>query len=293
MICGDSGPLFAADYGWNCAQLGDEALKQVDFVIIDNRFQPTEIGALSNFMSTTKAVCLLRIGDPFESLLGDKWYQFVNAHLNKNRVHIMVPYLPVSVTANLYGRARSSQFVHAPYVYDAAHEVPIEHAVRSKSILLTGAINRTIYPKRSAFYRSTQWCIPLAMLTQHLPHPGYSEVTTTPRLHEFVGNAYIQKLAEHRFAFACSSVARIELLKYREIAYAGSVPVGDLPTALMDFPRDAFVPWRRNPFALASDVRAACLKSEEMAQTFRLLMRQRRDVSEMRAWVTSQICRLG
>ena len=63
-----------------------------------------------------------------------------------------------------------------------------------------------------------------------------------------VGDAYIKELSRYRYAAVCSSRLRLEFLKYREIAYAGCVPIGDLPGTLSDCPSEGIIQWRRNVF---------------------------------------------
>ena len=65
----------------------------------------------------------------------------------------------------------------------------------------------------------------------------------------------LKTLSQYRFAAVCSSVAKIEFLKYREFAYAGVVPVGDLPSTFLDCPAGAYVPSRRNFIALTRQIK--------------------------------------
>ena len=89
----------------------------------------------------------------------------------------------------------------------------------------------------------------------------------------------------------CSSVAKIEFLKYREFAYAGVVPVGDLPATYLDCPADAYVPSRRNFIALTRQIKAVP-DSEAMAARYRKFVRELRHVDKMRANVTAALASL-
>ena len=75
----------------------------------------------------------------------------------------------------------------------------------------------------------------------------------------------------------------------REIAYAGAVPVGGLPDTLLDCPSDAWIPWRRNVFALQKFLMSC--DSQLMANSFRNYMSQKRNAARMSKALNESILR--
>jgi hypothetical protein len=290
LIAPDAGPSFANDYGWPTRTLAGVRDMSPEIAIVDPRFPAEEIPELHASIRESSTVFVLRVCDPFwEYTRGHCWYRFVSEMLDHPRFHVMLTYQPAEVTALLATRARRSQFVFAPYVYRPDHELPIDHANRSRKLLLSGASSRSVYPLRAQIRRVASFWPWLRLSSTSLPHPGYLKGPNL--LHSVIGRAYIARLAAFRFAAVCSSRCRLEFLKYREFAYAGVVPVGDMPATLLDCPDDAWIPWRPNFVALTQKIRTMS-DSTERAQNFRRFMRGRRHVDDMRAWVAEQLSRL-
>jgi hypothetical protein len=291
-IGGDAGRLFADDYGWRTGTI-DLLLpgQGYDVIIVDHRFQEAELPHLKAAMAATRGTFVLRLCDPiWEHARDHWWYKFVFDLLDRPRMHVMLNYQPAEITALLFARSRKTRLVFAPYVYRQEMEYPLDHANRKDGILLSGARDDAIYPLRATMTRAAFWWLPLRVLCATLEHPGYPDVNQ-PRRHDIVGKKYLDLLATFRFAAICSSRCRIELLKYREFAYAGVVPIGDMPATLLDCPPDAWIPWRRNFVALTRALKSMD-DAEHRAQKFREFMRRRRDVIAMREWVAQQLGRL-
>jgi hypothetical protein len=197
----------------------------------------------------------------------------------------LINYHPVEWTARFFVRARRSKLVWAPYLYMAENERPILHGERKGTFIVSGRINSTLYPLRTEIDRLSRFP-PLRLVTYRLPHPGYRE-----RTHDVVGSSYIDLLSHFRFGAVCSSRCRVELLKYREFAYAGLAPVGDLPLTLLDCPADAWLPWKRNIFAMTRAMRSP-EGSQEMAEAYRAFMRRARPAEAMRERVNDALSRL-
>ena len=292
LILNHSGPQFAEDYGWETITLRSFRDSPSGFAIIDPRVQSEELLELRDAIATGRATFVFRVVDPYWEYTRDHyWYRFVGEMLDNARCHVMLSYQPAEITAFFYARARRSQFVFAPYVYRKERERPIDHENRCRALLLSGASERAVYPLRYRIRRNAILWPLLGVLSRTLPHPGYPDITGEKLRHGVIGDAYIDRLAAFRFAAVCSSRCRLEFLKYREFAYAGVVPVGDMPATLLDCPADAWVSWRRNFLALAQQMRTMSDTSER-AQNFRRFMRARRDVDDMRAWVAEQLARL-
>ena len=251
-----------------------------------------ELEKLKQEITNRKVLFILRLCDPWEHGSTHYWYRFVYEMLDHPRVHVMLNYQPAEITALFASRARRSQFVFAPYVYQAALELPIAHDQRKHRILFSGARDTRIYPLRNNMARTSTWWIPLRLMRETLDHPGYPDLKGTPVTHEIVGADYVDWLARFRFAAVCSSRCRLEFLKYREFAYAGVVPVGDMPATLLDCPGDAWVPWRRNFVALTRSLRAMA-DTGERAEKFRKFMREHRNAKAMRGMLTRQLERLA
>ena len=82
-------------------------------------------------------------------------------------------------------------------------------------------------------------------------------------------------------------------MKYREIAYAGCIPVGDLPLSLADCELNAHLPWRRNWIALGQLVRKLCAEESEFrARSFRQFFQDKRDQKVLRERVNGLIMEL-
>jgi hypothetical protein len=292
LIAGDAGPSFADDYGWRTRTLAGLHDMQCEIAIVDHRVCSEEISELRACIDRGSTIFVLRLVDPIWELARDHWwYRFVNEMLDHPRCHIMLNYQPAEITALFFARARRSQFVFAPFVYRRERERAIDHENRSRALLISGASNRAIYPLRSRIRRDARFWPLLRVASRTLAHPGYADISGKERRHEIIGDAYIDRLAAFRFASVCSSRCRLELLKYREFAYAGVVPVGDMPATLLDCPADAWVPWRRNFVALTEQIRTMS-DTAQRAQNFRCFMRARREVVEMRARVSEQLARL-
>ena len=290
VVVPDSGPVFAKDYGWKTVTLDKFLECNAQFVIVDNRLEPAEMSRLCTIIPQSKVLFLLKVVDPYWEHRDAPWYRFVAEMIDTPRVHVMLTYHPAEFTALLLSRARRSQFVYAPYIYREEDELPIDHARRQNRLLLSGAVSKHQYPLRSQMRRVSSLWPPLRLMTQVLRHPGYPDIGQ-PKQHAVIGKNYIAELGKYRFAGVCSSRCRLEFLKYRELAYAGVVPVGDMPATLLDAPRDSWVPWRPNFVKLTSQL-AHMTDSTERAELFRKFMRSRRNKNEMQIRVAEQLARL-
>jgi hypothetical protein len=282
----DSGPEFADDYGWATCRVSSIDDSKCDVFVVDNRVLPNELPLLKRLIESSKCIFVLKLCDPYmEHAKGHFWYQFATMTLDLPNVHFLINYQPAEWTARLFVKSTRSKFVWAPYLYRAEKERPIVHSSRTGTMILSGAINPRVYPLRTEMNAMSQ-VPPLMFVTKRLPHPGYRN-----RTHEVIRSSYVDTLSRYRFGAVCSSRCRLEFLKYREFAYAGVSPVGDLPLTLLDCPADAWLPWRRNTFVLTAAMRDAG-ESQRKAEAYRAFMRHARDAESIRERVNGALSRL-
>ena len=236
---------------------------------------------------------LLRVVDPFVHHRNDNWYRFLFELGAEPNIHYISPYTLTGLSALLYAHNPRKLIVHAPYTYECSNELPLRHHCRKRGLLISGANDPSLYPLRDQAKRAAA-LLPAAISGIHrLRHPGYPDIGHSLN-HNIIGRTYIQRMAEYTHSFSCSSSYRIELLKYREIAYAGCVPVGDLPFSLIECPPSAQKPWRKNWPLLAYNVRALTTRdSEQLAIEFREFMKRKRDKALLSSKVNSCIINLS
>jgi len=119
-------------------------------------------------------------------------------------------------------------YLHVPFAYDPSRELPLANTARRINICLSGATDPYYYPERAALLsavRRHQWTEPDVSI---LPHPGYPDVGHELK-HQITGEAYLQFLARHRFAYVEPGREGLEFMRYSECAYAGCIPVGRFP----------------------------------------------------------------
>lgn len=285
VVAEDCGAPFASQYDWLAV-----TRVEPDFagaVVVDPRFTPAALPTLRAAIEGGCATYFLRLTDPYwEGCRDHWWFLFVREMAANRNVHVMLTYGPSEATSLVWSESQGKICVYAPYLYDKRNERPINHALRYRKLVLSGQISRHFYPLRSSALSFSRFWPPLGRMLDHLKHPGYPDVGQK-QSHSTVGQAYIDHLAQYRFAFVCGSRDRLEFLKYREIAYAGAVPVGALPDTLLDCPADAWISWRRNLPALQR--RLTTCDSEAMAFAFRKFMSEKRSVDRLRNKVNAVI----
>ena len=279
LICGDAGPSVAHEYGWSLARREDLDLHRFDAVIIDNRHHDaTELIRLrALILDRPSQLFLLRVVDPCLHHQRDNWYIFLREMLDRPNVHFITPYTLTGFSALLSSLNPRKWFIHSPYTYDCGQELPIEHISRRSGILVSGARSSIMYPIRFGAQRIAA-ALPSSITGFYLlGHPGYLDISQK-RKHNTIGKSFTKYIAGYTAAFSCSSTYRMELMKFREIAYAGCIPVGDLPFSLVDCALNAHLPWRRNWIALGQLVRKLCAEESEFrARSFRRFFREKRD----------------
>ena len=199
----DSGPPFAADYGWTTCQLSSVDDQGADIFVIDDRILPYELPLLKKTIENSSSQFLLKLCDPgLDHATGHWWYQFATMLLDAPNVHYLINYHPVEWTARFFVRARRSKFIWAPYLYMVENERPILHSERKGAFIVSGRINPSLYPLRTEIDRLSRFP-PLMFITYRLPHPGYRDWT-----HDVVGSSYIDLLSRFRFGATAGGLAR-------------------------------------------------------------------------------------
>jgi len=291
LISGDAGPAFGADYGLRAVPLNSHEVEEADYLIFDNRFHAEELGDLAKYIKRSKAIILLKVVDPHYRNRDSSWYRFVAELVDHPKVHLALTYSETEFTALHLRAAERTQGVFMPYVYNEGEERPLEHAGRKHCVALSGSMNSSDYPLRTKMRLMSKAFPPFWWLVRHLDHPGYPDIGQ-PLTHQTIGSDYINWLAHHKFAFVCSSRYRLEFLKYREVAYAGCVPIGDLPYTFLDCPEDAHISFRSNILALTRQILAPD-DTEATAESFRQFLRDRRGAAQMQKRLIHQLARLS
>lgn len=267
----DAGPRFAAMYSWRTVRLSEcsfqhDQIYVVDWYLTDAEFDTIRLAMLKR----PSALFSFHVIDPWIHIRGTPAHRFMVRHFPMENAILSGPYPPAENIAHIY--ARTGRFVHTPYLYEQERELPIDHSRRKKSVLLSGNIGANDYPIRALINLNAKLNPLFWGRIQRLQHSGYWMSTLR---HALVREQFIEKLSEYRFAVVCSSRLGLEFLKYRELAYAGCVPVGDLAGTLLDCPSGAYVPWRRNFFKTLKDLDNP--ETEKSARAFRDFMSKHRN----------------
>lgn len=286
-IAPDTGPATADDYGWDCVPLSEAALAGDVPLVVDNRLTPGETEWLELALQRSGRPVYLRIVDTFREARDHWWYAFLRRAVASPRVALVHAYAPSELLGEFLARSPHDAHVFAPYPYRRERELPLSHAGRRNAILLSGVQNGDVYPLRHHFWLGTRRSPLWRPFTRVLRHPGYPDIGQ-PRVHDVVGDAYVREIARHRFAFVCATRNGCELLKYREIAYAGACPVGELPPSLADCPVDAVVAYDRRDLRLFRRTVLA-RDSEARARRFRDHLAHVRDRTVLARRVSAEV----
>jgi hypothetical protein len=246
LLTSDAGPAIASEYDWPKCYANDTSFQLYPIIVVDNRHHDKqELVRLAQMIrAEPRKTFVLRVNDPCVFHVQDHWYQFCREHVDSDRVHFLSPYQSTGILSFWLSCSAKSRFVYAPFTYDISCEIEIDHAKRIPRVAVTGNQRRDLYPLRFQLQRASKFRLISSIFgIERLIHPGYPEKIPTP-LHQITGSAYLRWLSKFRAAFTDSSAYRIELLKYREIAYAGSAPLGDLPWSLFECPDAAFFHYR-------------------------------------------------
>lgn len=127
--------------------------------------------------------------------------------------------------------------VHCPHTVDP-DQIPAPPPERIYDVVLSGAMMAGVYPLRVRLFRLLSRCADFRTL--YIPHPGYRDLKDLPA-NALVGERYYAATASARIGIATSSIYRLPLRKYIEIAACGTIVAGDLPTHDIDSIRDHMI----------------------------------------------------
>lgn len=237
-IAADGGPAYAARIGWPWIDFASLHTSAAQCLIFDPRLSPAECATMPQLIDeASDHLFVFRVVDPFEeSCRNHHYYRMLFAMVDRPNVAYLSAYTPAEVVKDLRDRCGRSRFLILPYAYPAAEELTLDAPfVRRRSIVLSGAQNRQVYPLRHRMRRLRSWGIGLRHRIDELPHPGYPDIGHTAK-HGLIGRRYLEHLARYTFMFVSPSRCRLEFLKYGECAAAGCMPVGEAADGL---PREA------------------------------------------------------
>lgn len=218
-ICRDAGKPYAESLGLKYDYLPTwrEYLSKDYNLIVDTGWKTEDsIKILEDILQNgDPSRIILRVVDDYPQTYSNLDIQFINNELLR-KFRLVSPY------RHVYFGYHVAKWV--PYHYEIDDEIENdfnEFLSRNPKPLLTGALDRQIYPIR-AMYAD---CGNVEIMT----HPGYSGRCWEGN----VGKAYLQKLSKYRFMVMSTCYHDFELLKYIECAEAGCCPIGEFTKSML------------------------------------------------------------
>jgi hypothetical protein len=286
-----SGPPFGRAYGWTVRPIDEIGAADCDVGIVENRLLAGDVACLERHLAAPggpRFPLVLKVSDPEMPLSRHEGTRWLFSVADRPGVHYASVYEPAGPLGEFLAARRASKTVRVPFPYDATREVERPFHDRRRRVFLSGAHNRRLYPFREALFRRHAWN-PLARAVLHrLPHPGYPDTGATPR-HDVVGARYVERAARFTHFLLDPSRYGVELMKYTECAYAGSVPIGRLPSSLTGEVEDAFVATAGSTRDLRRAIRAPREELEALASRYRRALRAARDPRRLDAVLDEQI----
>ncbi|SER31625.1 hypothetical protein [Pedobacter rhizosphaerae] len=235
LICRDAGPGYAEAMGWDIYTDKTHTLFSSDHLyVIDNRISLAECEQFTKIISNNSDIqFIVKIVDPYFEHKNHYYYQWLKQIVQNKNVRLLTVYEPKEFTAYLC-KYLAQPIIHVPYAYLKTQELALNHfSKRKNKILISGAVNSTIYPVRNSIWSASRRSIS-RFFYDTLKHPGYAEIGNKSRQHNVIGDEYVKYLAKYKFMLLCGSRCKIELLKFQECAYAGCLPFGEAPTSLQE-----------------------------------------------------------
>jgi len=284
-----SGPGFGKAYGWPVEPLDAIASTAFDVAIIENRLEPDDIAPLEAFLAGgRRAPVFFKMSDPETPRSTNAGVRYILGKADAPGVHYLSVYRPAGPLADFFAGLKRSQVAVAPFAYEPDREVEAPIAGRWRRVFLSGARNGRVYPLRESFNRRASWDPRIWPLVDRLPHPGYPD-TGRPARHDVMRERFVARAAASTHFFLDPSRYRVELMKYLECAYAGSVPIGAMPAGLAPAVGGNFL---TSDCRLADLRRATSMPVDEatsMAGGYRAAMRAARDAQVLDAALDGQI----
>ncbi|MBI4783114.1 MAG: hypothetical protein HY785_17605 [Oscillatoriophycideae cyanobacterium NC_groundwater_1537_Pr4_S-0.65um_50_18] len=238
----DVGSGYARSMGWSYDDLTQINSHQDKINIIDNRITESECCFLEEYIvSHPDVFFLLKVIDPFKEWCQNHWYyRFLFRVKDRRNVYFLSTYLPAELVQELNEATGGEKMVCIPYAFNDTHAVDPRLSNRTHQIIFSGNQDRYVYPYRYQFSQSVRRNVFLWNKVHFLKHPGYPDIHQK-LLHSFIGEKYVEYLAQFKFMFISPSRCGLEFLKYSECAYARCVPVGKLPLSFDSPLKDLFL----------------------------------------------------
>lgn len=286
-----AGPEFGEAYGWEVRTIDEMAAVRCDVGIVENRLDAPDLGHLERFLSMRPGPpfpLLFKISDPEMPRSRNPGVRYILRKHDAPGVHYLSVYEPAGPVRDFFASLTASRVVHAPYPYDARRELHLALRGRSRRVFLSGARHSRLYPLRESMFRRMTFN-PIARYTMtRLAHPGYPRVGARPK-HRIIRGSFVEYAARYTHFFLDPSRYGVELMKYTECAYAGSVPIGAMPRSLVPLVATCFVESEGRARELWRAVRTPMDRMEAVASAYRLAMRVARDPARLDAGVDEQI----
>lgn len=241
LITRATGPLYASDMSWLCDTL-ENIHKYKDYInIIDCRITPLECEQLEEVIRHQKTTpFMLTVSDPYAAKCkNDPYYKLLFRIKDLDNVCFLTKYLPIEIVKTLEEQTSAKKMVFIPYPFLDTYNQEKTLKKRLKKVVFSGSIG-DIYPYRCKFRRRVKLNPLLWPKVDFLTHPGYSDIGESLR-HQIIGDTYISHLANYRFMFISPSYCGLEFMKYRECAYAKTVPIGKIPYSFSDRLKEPFL----------------------------------------------------
>lgn len=288
-----SGPEFGEAYGWEVRRLSELSAAECDAGIVENRLCPDDIVLLDRFLSAPNGPrfpIFFKISDPWMPRSRNKEVQYIFEKRDTPGVHYATVYQPAGPAADFFASLTVSRVVRMPFPYEKRREVDRRMKDRTRRVFLSGARGRRLYPFRESMFRRFSFN-PVARRTlARLIHPGYS-ITGNLR-HDVIREKFVAYAASFTHFFLDPSRYGVELMKYLECAYAGSVPIGAIPESLASTAAKCFVRSDCRTLQLLRAVRMPVVEMEAIARDYRDAMRAARDPALLNKEMDDEIRRL-
>lgn len=272
------GPAFARPLGWEVRPISGLDAGDFDIGVVDNRLEQADVARLRRYLehpARGRPPIFFRISDPDMPDAANPNVRFIFDCADLPGVHYATTYDPEGPFLAFTTRLKISGIARLPFAYDSAREIDAPLRGRSRRLFLSGANWRGLYPVRYALRRRRRWSPLLRYLVHDLEHPGYPEQGKPPR-HDITHDRFVALAARFTHFFLCGTRFNVELMKYVECAYAGSVPVGVPANSLSAAAKRCFRPHTARSLDLMSDLREPISELESRAAAYRDAMRELR-----------------
>ncbi len=285
-----SGPEFAAAYDWPVQPLDTIASADCDMAVVENRLDVEDIAPLEVFLNakSRRFPVFFKLSDPTMPRSRNPGVRYILGKADAPGVHYLSVYRPAGPLADFVSTLRRSRVAIAPFAYEPSREVAVAFAERRRRIFLSGARSRRLYPLRESLNRRVAWNPLVRRLVDRLPHPGYPDVGERKR-HDVVRDRYVQRAARSTHFFLDPSRYGVELMKYLECAYAGSVPFGAPALSLRSLSGADFAESQCRTRDMRMAIGMPLDEMDAIASTYRAAMGAARDPRRLDAHLDDQV----